>query len=108
MDEIDARQIFPRIKYILLQEGKQMPDGLINELLLTSGGDMRCILNTIQNLAIRKTLSSNQVSAFAKKNVMKSVYDVAVEVFQRKPINKKIDLYLRTILLSHSLVVKTS
>lgn len=89
----DARQIFPRIKHILQEEGKQMPDSLINELLLACGGDMRYILNTIQNLVLRKSLSSDVVKTFVRKNAMRGVFDVAAEVFQRKSIAEKIDLY---------------
>lgn len=91
--KLEARQILPRIKYILEKEGKQVPDGLMNELLLVSGGDIRYILNTLQNLVLRRTLSSSQAEGFIKKNSMKSVFDIAVEVFQRKSFGEKMDLY---------------
>lgn len=91
--KLDARQIFPRIKHILQQEGKQLPDGLINELILRSGGDIRYMINAVQNLVLRKTISSHQAEIFVRKNVMKSVFDVAMEVFQRKSIEEKTNLY---------------
>jgi replication factor C subunit 1 len=91
--KLESRQIIPRLKWILEREGKQMPDSVINELIVSSNGDMRYILNTLQNLALHRTLSAEQATAFVRKNVMKGLFDIAVEVFQRKSVDEKIDLY---------------
>jgi replication factor C subunit 1 len=90
---LDARQILPRIKYILTREGKQLKDSLIFEVIKFSNGDLRYTLNTIQNLLLRKTISNNQVDTLMKKNIARNVFEVSSEIFQRRTIQEKIDLY---------------
>ncbi|KAF7680978.1 Replication factor C subunit 1 [Astathelohania contejeani] len=89
----DPRMIHQRIKYILSEEGKQLPDSLITEAIKVSNGDIRYTLNTIQNLVLRKTASHSQFSGLIKKNAMKGIFEVGAEMFQRKRVDEKMDLY---------------
>lgn len=91
--KLEARQVLPSLKYILDQENKQMKDNMINEIVLNSNGDLRYCLNTLQNLLLRKTISHEQISLLTKKTIAKNLFDVASEVFGKKKIKDKIDLY---------------
>lgn len=92
--KLDIRTIIPRIKYILQSEGKTVPDGIINEIAVNSSGDMRYILNTLQNLVSKGQLSLDYVNkSLVKKNILKSTFEIAAELFQKRSISEKIDLY---------------
>ncbi|KAM0672745.1 DNA replication factor C complex subunit Rfc1 [Ordospora colligata] len=89
----DSRQIFIKLKYILDKEAKNVPDGLLNEIVFKSGGDIRYAINMLQSVTMKHKLGSDQADMFIKKTVAKGVFDIGVEVFQRKTIDEKIDLY---------------
>ncbi|RVD91618.1 DNA replication factor C subunit [Tubulinosema ratisbonensis] len=91
--KLDARQILPRIKEILKKEGKQLLDPLLNDLILHSNGDLRYILNSLQNLTTRTTISMQQSKDFIKKNVLKNIFEIASEIFRKGKISEKLDLY---------------
>ncbi|KAF9764925.1 Replication factor C subunit 1 [Nosema granulosis] len=91
--KLDARQIVPRLKDILRKESKHVEDGVLNELVSVANGDMRYILNTLQNLCVRKTISIQVASDITRKTLAKNTFDVAAEVFQRRSLSEKIDLY---------------
>lgn len=91
--KLDSRQILPRIREILKMEGKQIPDPLLNDLISHSNGDLRYILNSLQNLATRKSISSQQSKDFIKKNVLKNIFEIASEIFRKNKISEKLDLY---------------
>ncbi|KMV66210.1 putative DNA replication factor C complex largesubunit [Encephalitozoon cuniculi EcunIII-L] len=89
----DARQIFSRVKQILDMEGKKIPDGLLNEIISRGAGDIRYTISMVQSIALRKALNLKVAENLVRKNVVKNVFDVAGEVFQRRSISEKIDLY---------------
>lgn len=92
--KLDFRTILPRIKFILEAEKKNLSDGILNEIINNSNGDIRYILNTIQNLVSKDVISLEFVSnSLVKKNVLKGTFEIAAEVFQRKSIGDKINLY---------------
>ncbi|KAG5859775.1 DNA replication factor c subunit domain-containing protein [Encephalitozoon hellem] len=89
----DPRQMLSRIKYILDREGKKISDGLLNEIISKSSGDMRYSIGMAQSIALKRALTPSVAESFVRKNVMKNVFDIAGEVFQRRSITEKIDLY---------------
>ncbi|AFN83090.1 DNA replication factor C subunit [Encephalitozoon romaleae SJ-2008] len=89
----DPRQMLSRIRYIIDKEGKRISDGLLNEIIAKSNGDIRYAICMVQSIALRKMVSPSIAKSFVRKNVMKNVFDIAGEVFQRKSISEKIDLY---------------
>ncbi|KAH9411330.1 replication factor RFC1 [Ordospora pajunii] len=89
----DSRQVFIKLKCILDKEKKNVPDGLLNEIVFKSGGDIRYAINMLQSVTMKHKLGSDQADMFVKKTVAKSIFDIGVEVFQRKTIDEKIDLY---------------
>ncbi|KAM0685313.1 DNA replication factor C complex subunit Rfc1 [Conglomerata obtusa] len=91
--KLESRQILPRIKYVLECEGKQMKDSMITEIINHSHGDLRHCLNTLQNLVLRKTINYEQISSILKKNIAKNIFEIASEIFGRKKIYEKMDLY---------------
>lgn len=92
--KLDSRSILPRIKEILEKEGKKLSDGIINEIIFNSNGDMRYILNTVQNVVSKDLISPESVKKILhKKNVLKNTFEIASEIFQKKTISEKIDLY---------------
>lgn len=92
--KLDSRTILPRIKEILEKEGKKLPDGIINEIIFNSNGDMRYILNTVQNIVSKESVSAESVkNILQKKNVLKNTFEIASEIFQRRSVAEKMDLY---------------
>ncbi|KAM0680099.1 DNA replication factor C complex subunit Rfc1 [Glugoides intestinalis] len=92
--KLDSRTILPKIKGILEKEGKSLPDGIINEIIAFSNGDMRYVLNTMQNIVSREKISLDLVNKLlTKKNVIKSTFEIAAELFQKKSVTEKIELY---------------
>ncbi|EJW02070.1 hypothetical protein EDEG_03494 [Edhazardia aedis USNM 41457] len=91
--KLDARQMVPRIKWILEKEGKNIRENMINEIVKNSNGDLRYCLNTLQNMCIRETLSHEQISLLTRKNTTKNVFEVVRELFTSGKISEKIDLY---------------
>ncbi|KAM0677440.1 DNA replication factor C complex subunit Rfc1 [Binucleata daphniae] len=91
--KLEARQIMPRLKSIIDLENKQMKDSMINEVIMSSNGDLRYCLNTLQNLLLRKTISHEQIKLLTKKNVAKNIFDVASDIFGKRKITDKINLY---------------
>lgn len=92
--KLDSRMILPRIKYILDKENKSLTDGVINEIILNSNGDLRYIINTIQSITTMEKMSMIELGkGLVKKNVLKGVFEVAAELFQRRSIGDKINLY---------------
>lgn len=89
----DSRQVLSRIKWILGKEGRSVPEGFLSELVVRGGGDMRYTIGMVQSTVLRKAVGMEAVEALVKKHVMKSVFDVAAEVFQRRTVAEKIDLY---------------
>jgi len=92
--KLDARSIMPRIKFVLEQEGKQLPDGVINEIIAISNGDVRYILNKLQSLVSRPVLTLEFINRIlVKKNILKGTFEIAAEMFQRKSVADKMELY---------------
>lgn len=86
-------QILPRLKYILEQEGKQVRDNILNEVVKNSSGDIRFCINTLQNLMLRGTLSHEQTSLFVKKSITKNIFETATEIMSKKRVYEKLGLY---------------
>ena len=92
--KLDFRSMLPRVKFILHEEGKSVPDGIINEIAMNSNGDFRYVLNTLQNLVSKDEISLDFVNkSLVKKNILKGTFEIAAELFQKKSIAEKIDLY---------------
>lgn len=91
--KLEARQIIPRVKHILEKERKGVPDSVLNEVVQTAHGDMRYVLNTVQHLVSQKTLSFEQASRFVKKSATKNLFELGAEMFQRRKIAEKMDVY---------------
>lgn len=92
--KMDNRSILPRIKFILEKENKALPDGVINDVITTSNGDIRYVLNTLQSLLSKSVINLDYINnMLTKKNVLKGTFEIASELFQRKSIVDKIDLY---------------
>lgn len=90
----DSRTILPRIKDILKKEGRYLPDGLLNEIILKSNGDFRYILNTIQFMVTQEKVNVDKMSSLLiKKNALKGTFEIAAELFQKKSISEKTELY---------------
>lgn len=90
---LESRQIIPRIRYILREENKNLTDSVLNEIILTSHGDMRYVLNTAQSFTARKTASHEQIHALVKKGALKNIFELSTEMFHKKKIAEKIDIY---------------
>ncbi|ELA41591.1 uncharacterized protein VICG_01339 [Vittaforma corneae ATCC 50505] len=92
--KLDPRTIMPRIKIVLEKEGKTLPEGAINEIIMNSNGDIRYILNTIQSLVMKPVLNLDFINkTLVKKNILKGTFEIAAELFQKRGIAEKIDLY---------------
>jgi replication factor C subunit 1 len=91
--KLESRQILPRIKEILKKEGKHIGDNILNEIISLSDGDIRYILNTVQRMCVKETINFVIASGVVKKTQFKSVFEIAAEVFHKKSINDKINLY---------------
>ena len=92
--KLDPRTILPRIKQILEKENKQLNDGILNEIILNCNGDMRFVLNTIQNLVCRDIIDLHFINKMlVKKNISKGSFELAAEIFQKKSIEEKNSLY---------------
>lgn len=92
--KLDARSILPRIKDILKKEGKYLNDGILNEVVTNSNGDMRYALNTIQSIVSRDVVSMESISKnLVKKNALRGTFEIASELFQRRSIADKINMY---------------
>lgn len=90
---LESRQIIPRIRYILRKENKTLSDATINEIIQTSHGDMRYVLNTVQSFTARKTASHKQIQELVKKVSHKNIFELSTEMFNKKKIAEKIDIY---------------
>lgn len=91
--KLEGRQIIPRLKMILKEENKHVDDNILNEIVAMANGDMRYVLNTLQNICMRKSINLQTASNIMRKTLSKNTFEVAAEVFQRRSINEKIDLY---------------
>lgn len=90
---LESRQIIPRIRYILRKENKTLTDAVLNEIIQTSHGDMRYVLNTVQSFTARKTASHKQIQELVKKGTLKNIFELSTEMFHKKKIAEKIDIY---------------
>lgn len=92
--KLDSRSILPKIKSILEVENKTLPDGIINELIINGNGDMRYVLNTIQNIVSNETVNLRKITQnLVKKNVAKNTFEMVAEIFQNKSVSEKIDIF---------------
>lgn len=92
--KLDGRSIFLRIKDILNKEGRSLSDDVLNEVIAISNGDMRYALNTVQSIAERDTVALEYVSkGLVRKNALRGTFEIAAELFHRRSIAEKIDIY---------------
>lgn len=90
---LESRQIIPRIRYILSKENKNLSDAALNEIIQTSHGDMRYVLNTVQSFTARKTASHKQIQELVRKGSLKNIFELSTEMFHKKRIAEKIEIY---------------
>ncbi|EOB14795.1 DNA replication factor c subunit [Nosema bombycis CQ1] len=93
--KIDSKAILRKLKEILKKENKHIDDNILNEIISVSHGDVRYILNILQNLCSRKTISIQLASNLVRKVMAKNIFEIAAEVFHKKSVNDKIDLYFQ-------------
>lgn len=92
--KLDSRMIMPRLKEILRNENKTLNDGILQEIISNSNGDMRYILNTVQSIVCKDKISMDSISKnLVQKNQLKGTFEIAAEMFQRKSIDEKTQLY---------------
>ena len=89
----ETRQVLPRIKTVLQEEGFSLPETLLGEVVQTSGGDIRYILNTLQAVVRGKEMRYGSVLDLARKTAMRGIFDLTSIVFQRKKAADKIEAY---------------
>ncbi|KAL0265586.1 UNVERIFIED_CONTAM: hypothetical protein PYX00_011298 [Menopon gallinae] len=90
---LESRQIIPRVRFILRKECRNLSDAVLNEIIQTSHGDMRYVLNTAQSFTARKTASHAQIRGLVKKGALKNIFELSTEMFHKKKITEKIDIY---------------
>lgn len=92
--KLDSRALVPRVKQILALEGKHLGDGLIEGIVMSCGGDMRYVLNTLQAAVGQATADPAAIDAgVVRKNAMRGSFELAAELFQRGTVGHKIDVY---------------
>lgn len=85
----DSRMILPRARAILEKENKQLSDGLINEIIARSNGDLRATMNGLQAATSSTKLSSGMFT----KSVSKGLFDLAAGLFHKDNIDSKLDMF---------------
>lgn len=97
--KLDERQILPRVKHILRQEQVDIKEPLLREIIHNSSGDLRYVLNALQSMAKVQgasqatTIHHSNLKLFQKKILAKNVFDCVSEIFSKKPVSEKIDIY---------------
>lgn len=98
----EARQVVPRITEICRQEGLSVGTNTIEELVASTQGDIRQILNLLSTYRLtNQTLSfdeSKHLGSASKKDIDEGPFDalhslLSGQSFTRMSLNQKIDLY---------------
>ena len=98
----EARQVVPRITEICRQEGLKVGTNTIEELVASTQGDIRQILNLLSTYRLTgETLNfdeSKQLGQSSKKDIEEGPFDalhslLSGQSFNRMTMNQKIDLY---------------
>lgn len=98
----DARQVVPRITEICRQEGLTVGPNTIEELVASTQGDIRQILNLLSTYRLTgETLNfdeSKKLGIASKKDIDEGPFDslhalLSGQSFNRMTLNQKIDLY---------------
>lgn len=98
----EARQVVPRITEICRQEGLSVGTNTIEELVASTQGDIRQILNLLSTYRLtHQSLSfdeSKQLGQASKKDIEEGPFDalhslLSGQGFSRMSLNQKIDLY---------------
>lgn len=85
--KLDPRQLVPRLRSILAQEGLSIEDAVMNDVIHKCASDMRYTLNTLQHM------KNATVGTIAQKNMARGTFELVAELFQRRPVDEKIALY---------------
>ncbi|TBU20195.1 subunit 1 of replication factor C [Hamiltosporidium tvaerminnensis] len=91
--KLDFRQVLGRVREILKRENKNVRDSVIQEVFMQGKGDMRYILNILQVLCLRHVISSEEINLVCKKTFMRNIFDLCADIFMKKKIWEKIDVY---------------
>ena len=95
----DARQIVPRIKFIAEKEGLSLGPNVIEELVASTHGDIRQILNSLSShMLTQKQMTFDQSKATAKKDIDQCTFDAVGTLLSSgydrlKGMGDKLDLY---------------
>lgn len=98
----EARQVVPRITEICRQEGLKVNTNTIEELVASTQGDIRQILNLLSTYRLtHETLNfdeSKKLGQSSKKDIEEGPFDalhslLSGQSFNRMTLNQKIDLY---------------
>lgn len=98
----EARQVVPRITEICRQEGLTVNTNTIEELVASTQGDIRQILNLLSTYRLtRETMNfdeSKKLGHASKKDIEEGPFDAlhslfSGQSFNRMTLNQKIDLY---------------
>jgi replication factor C subunit 1 len=95
----DARQIVPRIKVIAEREGLNLGPNVIEELVTSTHGDIRQILNALSShLLTQNQMTFDQSKAVAGKDLEQCTFDAIGTLLtsgydRLKTLGDKLDLY---------------
>lgn len=84
----DSSSILKRAKEVLGREGVSINEGMINDIISKSNGDLRFVMNGLQTVS-----GAQPGAAILQKSVNKSIFELALEMFHRGSISSKMDLF---------------
>ncbi|KAI8911656.1 replication factor RFC1 C terminal domain-containing protein [Gorgonomyces haynaldii] len=99
-----AQQAEERLGMICRQEGLQLSPNVISQLIASTGGDVRQILNLLSTYRIKNTSltfdQSKQLAKQSQKNIAKSPFEVASQLFSKEyfrtaSLTDRIDLFFQ-------------
>lgn len=91
--KLDSRSLINRLRTILKKEDKEIGDNILNEIINQANNDFRYILNTLQKICLKKTLNLEDSENIIRKDLSRNVFEIATELFHKKSINDKSNLY---------------
>ncbi|ORD95675.1 RFC1 [Hepatospora eriocheir] len=85
-----ANSILPRLKEILKQEGKILPDSVLKEIICACNSDIRFIINTLQK---NKDLKDIKNIEMTHKTPQLNIFETATQLFKSHSAERKLDLF---------------
>jgi len=92
--KIEAKPLETFLKTVFKAEAIGIPEHLLHQIAISSGGDARYALNTLEYLCKKKEITAEDIKSVGKHMSTQNIFDVTRNLFQPSlPIQRKYESY---------------